>query len=244
VQVTIDENGNVISASAVSGHPLLRQAAEQAARQAVFKPTLLSDQPVKVTGVIVYNFVPTKSPANENAPLWAFGMTLSFLQTADSALINEIRNEKELNEILTEMASDAPTEWATEKPLFDKLAKSTGEERRQIAGELLGSIKNQITDKGKWQIEIGEHLGITMTELVKHIKKLNSNGEVNESVLRMSLQKIKDSLLAAPPETSPELVKNFKSVADFADAPELSSHIALSQLAEAIEPLFGSFSDE
>ena len=58
VQVLIDENGGVVSASAVSGHPLLRQAAEQAARGAKFKRTLLSGQPVKVNGIIVYNFVP------------------------------------------------------------------------------------------------------------------------------------------------------------------------------------------
>ncbi|HVE57705.1 MAG TPA: TonB family protein [Pyrinomonadaceae bacterium] len=58
VQVTIDEQGNVISASAVSGHPLLRAAAVQAARASTFSPTLLSGQPVKVTGIIVYNFVP------------------------------------------------------------------------------------------------------------------------------------------------------------------------------------------
>ncbi|MBX7171939.1 MAG: energy transducer TonB [Pyrinomonadaceae bacterium] len=56
VQVTIDENGNVISASAVSGHALLRQAAESAARASKFSPTMLSGQKVKVTGVIVYNF--------------------------------------------------------------------------------------------------------------------------------------------------------------------------------------------
>jgi periplasmic protein TonB len=57
VQVTIDENGNVISARAVSGHPLLQAAAVQAARSAKFSPTKLSGQPVKVTGVITYNFV-------------------------------------------------------------------------------------------------------------------------------------------------------------------------------------------
>ena len=56
VQVTVDEEGKVISASAVSGHPLLRQAAVQAAYQARFSPTLLSGQPVKVTGTITYNF--------------------------------------------------------------------------------------------------------------------------------------------------------------------------------------------
>jgi periplasmic protein TonB len=57
VQVTVDESGNVTSASAVSGHPLLKASAEAAARQAKFSPTLLSGQRVKITGVIVYNFV-------------------------------------------------------------------------------------------------------------------------------------------------------------------------------------------
>ncbi len=56
VQVTIDENGNVISAKAVSGHPLLRAPSERAALSARFTPTLLSNVPVKVTGVIVYKF--------------------------------------------------------------------------------------------------------------------------------------------------------------------------------------------
>ncbi len=57
VQVMIDESGRVIAANAVSGHPLLRDSAEKAARSARFSPTLLSKVPVKVTGVIVYNFV-------------------------------------------------------------------------------------------------------------------------------------------------------------------------------------------
>lgn len=56
VQVLIDETGKVISAQAISGHPLLRAAAVQAARQARFSPTVLGDQPVKVSGVITYNF--------------------------------------------------------------------------------------------------------------------------------------------------------------------------------------------
>ncbi len=57
VQVLIDEKGNVVSATAVSGHALLRAAAVQAAKSAKFTATQLSNQPVKVTGVIVYNFV-------------------------------------------------------------------------------------------------------------------------------------------------------------------------------------------
>lgn len=56
VQVVVDEYGDVISASAVSGHQLLRAAAVSAARNAKFYPTKLSDQPVKVSGTIIYNF--------------------------------------------------------------------------------------------------------------------------------------------------------------------------------------------
>ena len=56
VQVLVDENGNVVSAVPVSGHPLLRPSAAAAARQAKFAPMKLSGQPVKVSGIIVYNF--------------------------------------------------------------------------------------------------------------------------------------------------------------------------------------------
>jgi protein TonB len=56
VQIMIDEDGNVISATAASGHPLLRAAAVAAARESKFSPTRLSGQPVKVNGVLIYNF--------------------------------------------------------------------------------------------------------------------------------------------------------------------------------------------
>ena len=57
VRVLVDEKGNVVSARAISGHRLLKQAAVTAARNTRFSPTRLSGQPVKVSGVITYNFV-------------------------------------------------------------------------------------------------------------------------------------------------------------------------------------------
>jgi TonB family protein len=56
VEVVIDENGKVLSARAVTGSTILREAAVQAASRARFSPTKLSGQPVKVAGVINYNF--------------------------------------------------------------------------------------------------------------------------------------------------------------------------------------------
>ena len=56
VQVTISEEGRVIDVVALSGHPMLRAAALAAARQWVFTPTLLSNVPVKVQGILTFNF--------------------------------------------------------------------------------------------------------------------------------------------------------------------------------------------
>jgi TonB family protein len=57
VRVLIDENGKVIEAKAISGHPDLREVSENAASHAEFTPTTLAGQPVKVSGTIQYNFV-------------------------------------------------------------------------------------------------------------------------------------------------------------------------------------------
>lgn len=58
VQVVVDEKGNVISARPTSGHPLLQPAAAVAARGAKFPPTKVNGKPVKVSGLINYDFTP------------------------------------------------------------------------------------------------------------------------------------------------------------------------------------------
>ncbi|MGQ0763720.1 MAG: TonB family protein [Acidobacteriota bacterium] len=57
VQILIDETGKVVSAQAVKGNAMLTTAAVEAARRARFTPTKLGKEPVKVQGVITYNFV-------------------------------------------------------------------------------------------------------------------------------------------------------------------------------------------
>jgi Ca-activated chloride channel family protein len=56
VEVLLDEDGKVVSARAIEGNTMLREAAVYAARQARFSPTILSGHPVKVSGVITYKF--------------------------------------------------------------------------------------------------------------------------------------------------------------------------------------------
>jgi len=109
VKVTIDEEGNVISAEAVSGHPLLQAASVQAAQQSKFRPTMLSGQLVKVTGVIVYNFVAPDRPTN-----WlVVGLDLSTVQNVQSIIFLD------LNSIERAFSAD----WISERDQLKRLGE-------------------------------------------------------------------------------------------------------------------------
>jgi TonB family protein len=58
VRITIAEDGTVIEAEAISGHPTLRSAAKDAALQWVYKPTTLNGIPTKAQTVLTFNFSP------------------------------------------------------------------------------------------------------------------------------------------------------------------------------------------
>lgn len=57
IKVIIDESGEVVSAQAITGHPLLQPESIKAAKDSKFSPTRVCGEPVRVTGVIHYNFV-------------------------------------------------------------------------------------------------------------------------------------------------------------------------------------------
>lgn len=78
VAVTVDEQGNVTRAEAVGGQPLLRDAAIEAARQWQFKPTELSGTPVKVQGILTFNFTLADSPKSETAKKEVVGREVTF----------------------------------------------------------------------------------------------------------------------------------------------------------------------
>lgn len=113
VQVLIDENGDVVSAEAVSGHPLLRAAAAQAARGAKFSPTYLEGTPVKVSGVITYNFVGPLTLARLSFILTHAERTQSFRYATPAAL-----------------SSQLSAEWTQEKQMLESL---TFEEERVVS---------------------------------------------------------------------------------------------------------------
>jgi TonB family protein len=114
VQVTIDEEGNVIAASAVSGHPLLRAAAVEAARASKFAPTRLSGQAVKVTGIIVYNFVAGGAPVRSAA------MTVNWFQAGQT--ISALENMRTLRYFQPSALNYMiPADWTAERDQIKRL---------------------------------------------------------------------------------------------------------------------------
>ncbi len=110
VQVTIDEDGNVSSANAVSGHPLLRTAAEQAAWASKFSPTLLQGQPVRVTGIIVYNFTTGDSVMNKSS-WFKTGFDLANIQY----------NSSQINLNVSSVGKVFPADWTAENQQLQRL---------------------------------------------------------------------------------------------------------------------------
>ena len=65
VQILVDEKGEVMNASAVSGNPLFSEIAAAAARKARFSRVKLSPEPARIYGVINYTFT---LPQDQSAP--------------------------------------------------------------------------------------------------------------------------------------------------------------------------------
>lgn len=57
VKVVIDEEGKVISAMPHSGVPAFMKDSVNAAKKSVFQPTLVCGKPIKVVGLIEYNYI-------------------------------------------------------------------------------------------------------------------------------------------------------------------------------------------
>lgn len=112
VEILIDEKGNVVSAKAISGHPLLRAASEKAALESKFPPTFLDGKAVKVSGTILYNFVGQTRPKT----FTEIGFALGVLEKAEIAPGNIS---------IFEISDNLPAEWKEEKTkLFDFYKKT------------------------------------------------------------------------------------------------------------------------
>lgn len=235
VQVTIDENGNVFSAEAISGHSLLRDAAEQAAWQAKFSPTKLQGKAVRVTGVIVYNFVlPTASSSNaEKIKMLGLGMILYTLR--------EIGAELDLESSAIESINVFENLNSQLEPL-GKLQNSSKEQKKEIVGSVVLAVENSIGGSDIWQFETGKQLANLAVQMQEY-KESNFKNKINSTKLQNTLLKIKELILSAPSDMPADILEKIKSMSELADKADLSADekmgviaVKMLQLFQLIEP--------
>ncbi|MEZ5429323.1 MAG: energy transducer TonB [Pyrinomonadaceae bacterium] len=216
VQVLIDEQGNVVSAKALSGHPLLQQAAEQAAMKAKFKPTLLEGNPVKVSGTITYIFnEPKTREIIENGKIDPSATETDEFDETDIigggavfrmlAKFNSDDRLLPLTNTLFGFITNAMKDDDFPKELeFAKELPTANKERRAEIIALMNSIfqEKDVGDK-KWFYSFGQDLG----DLVFESLKRTALGETDNSQTRIVLSKIRDQIIV-PPAGFPEKLRS------------------------------------
>ncbi|MEP6903058.1 MAG: energy transducer TonB [Actinomycetota bacterium] len=212
VQVTIDESGNVISATAVSGHPLLRAASVTAARQAKFSPTTLQGQAVKVTGVIVYNFALPKemsSATPDSVKLIPMGLVM-FLTA-----LKDLPTDDETNQILRDLGNEIPAGMKAEKAQFDKLARAkSASEKSKLIDEIIASMRQDLTGTDAWLIDLGKQWGSAIGEA---FKITDSNYRKDRQTFIKGLQGMNWLLESPPKDISEDTLEKIRAIASYND---------------------------
>ncbi len=139
VQITIDEEGNVISAKAIEGHSLLRTVGEDAAQHTKFRIARDSNgNAVKVEGILTYNFTIQKAGWTRIG----YGLSLigqlpaSYfsIPTAAKAFAPEWTDERQMLEKLSEIGRNqsppSPPIFVSQSPIT-KSSTGTSNETRQ-----------------------------------------------------------------------------------------------------------------
>ena len=243
VQVLIDEIGNVVSASAISGHPLLRQSAERAAQQAKFSPTKLSGSPVKVSGIIIYNFVPDKSN-EEKVKIFGLAVALTLIKNSVWDL-DKLGKSLESSDPAKEILDDFP-EFARELASLAKLKSFPVNQRYTVVNDAINSINNKLTMPDKWQFELGINFGdifVMMFESMNNEKEEFDSTKIDATSLKLSLEKIKDLMPSAPPEFPLDVLEKIKQIAELKNGKHLAEpenllglFLKITEMIEIISP--------
>jgi len=129
----MDEKGCIEEATAVSGHPLLLPNSVKIAYQSVFEPVILSGNPVKVTGVIIYNYLPNQLNR----------LGLGYSSDSETTLIEYL-----------------PREFDRERETIRNLSVNFSDERAALIQRIVDQIEAQLASqpKSQWLWNIGRQL--------------------------------------------------------------------------------------
>ena len=251
VQVLIDESGSVVSANAVSGHPLLRSATEKAAIQATFRPTLLSGKPVKVSGVISYNFVLPKTDSAgsepgsgqrtvDSTPPQETGENMSVVDvigiSASLQMLHSIAMDDRMEAVSNLMYRNLVYELGNEElpgefALLNEIETATKERRLEFIRLLIAKLKADVPNENASEIALGEQLGDLLGESLKR----TSLGNIDNSRTKIGIMKLKDLVILVQREIPLNLKRELNKLVDFSEKSDIDLPENLRQLDETLD---------
>jgi len=218
VEIEIEELGNVISAKAVSGHPALYEAAQNAALKSKFNTPNVDGQKTKVSGFLNYNF-------SIDPPNWFIvGYSLPaarFLQppvikkafqadwSEENALIDRLTEIKRLEPkslrptFIPEMVETSGNKTIVSQRIEGKLIiPPNNTEAVTVSQELINSLQTRLANDelNLWKFNLG--LNILGVMGVYH------NPYERPEAMRI----IKKTIETAPPKASPEVLAELKKI--------------------------------
>lgn len=171
VTVIINEKGEVVEAKAVSGHLFLRPSSITAALKSTFEPVKISGKAIKVSGVILYNYVP------EYYNWLEIGYELNYYRFLEML----------------------PSGFEQEKQLYQEYVNAYFDARLVKYQNLSDSIEEKLDKniKNLWLFRVGKRLSeiqnrnIELKTLSKILKDLSLNHPQNVSkVLILQLERV------------------------------------------------------
>lgn len=211
VSVLIDENGNVIEAKVINGHPFLQLTSIKAARKSKFEPLIFGGNAFSVRGIIIYNFVPDKWNWLEIGYALKYGSDYYSIKLLLETLPYELEEERYfLNQ------------W------FE-----ANENRDQIIETIIASVRSKLSGdvKSYWLFEVG-------LSLAEYKRKWNIGGHLLDKNSE-SFQNLKQLFQNNPSEINTTLLEQVKEFIFFVEEGNTAQSVSVLRRLEINFPSVG-----
>jgi TonB family protein len=225
VEIEIEELGNVVSAKAVSGHPSLYEAAQNAALKSKFNTPNVNGQKTKVSGYLNYNFL-------IDTPNWfVVGYSLPaarFLQppvikkafqadwTGENALIDRLTEIKRLEPkpvrptFVPQMVGTSGSKTVVRQRLEGTLIIPPDNTKAiTVSQELITSLQTRLANDelNLWKFNLGLNIVGVMGAYYNPFERADAS---------LIVKKIIET---APANVSPEVLAELKKISQYFDEP-------------------------
>lgn len=247
VQVLVNESGDVVSANATSGHPMLRAVSVDAARHAKFRPTLLSGRSIKVSGYIIYDFSSTQSIILDSATsnsdtLFSDEMRTFALSFTLFTLRSDFSKANPYSQAFTEEFPEFRV-YAKELAPIDKIGNLPREKRLSVIDNVCSSIEVKLRGIDLWQFKIGKKFGELLDYLNENKVDKSSfqMSKIDKTFITQNLNEIKKMTYSMPSSISQSNQNKFQVFVTFADRQDLNSQISLIWLTQEIKRMISNY---